>query len=237
MGDGSFVEMARVVEFVAVDLLPTTGAPPTRQTGAAVGDAGSQVAIFLLGCSDDGDDTVEVMVELGIVVCSERIGRTLDDLVGIGVVEREVAAMLTLLQSTGNGEVVEATIDFALMESRRDADDAIGLDAWSPKSIINMYLREGNLLDGGGRLLIVGKGTCACRKSQKAHANGPCKRPRNEVCGLAFHAVAHFLCVDYYKFCRKSRHFLPKAMQLSSEKAVISSNELKLLFWMIVSVF
>ena len=237
MCNGSLVEVTRIVEFVAVDFLPATGAPPARQTGAAVGDAGGQIAVFLLGSCNDGDDAVEIVVELGIVMCGERIGGTFYDLVGIGVVEREVAAMLTLLQSTGNGKIVEATVDFALVESRRDADGAVGLDARSPESIGNMYLREGNLLDGGCRLLIVGKGTCACRKSQKAHANGPCERPREVVCGLAFHAVAHFFVRRCYKFCRKSRHFLSKAMQLSSESVVISSKHEKFLFWMIVSVF
>ena len=145
--------------------------------------------------------------------------------------------MLTFLQSAGNGEVVEAAVDLALVESRGDADGAVGLDARSPESIGNMYLREGNLLDGGCGLLIVGKGTCACRKSQKAHANGPCERPREVVCGLAFHAVAHFFVRRCFQFCRKSRHFLPKAMQLSSESVVISSKHEKFLFWMIVSVF
>ena len=71
MCNGSLVEVTRVVEFVAVDLLPATGAPPARQTGAAVGDAGGQIAVVLLGSGNDGDDAIEIVVELGIVMCGE----------------------------------------------------------------------------------------------------------------------------------------------------------------------
>ena len=47
---------------------------------------------------------------------SQRIRGTFDDLVGVGIVEGEITAMLTLDETSGNREVVETAIHLTLMK-------------------------------------------------------------------------------------------------------------------------
>ena len=78
---------------------------------------------------------------------SEWVAGTFDNLVRVGIVEREVTFVLALDESSGDGKVVETTIHLTLMKGRRDADGTIDLDTRRPETIIKMYLRERHLLD------------------------------------------------------------------------------------------
>ena len=88
------------------------------------------------------------MVEAGIVVHGKRVTGALDHLVWIGVVEGEVAFVLTLDEAGGKREIVETAVHLALMEGRGDAHRAVGLDAGRPKTVAEVDTGEGNLLDG-----------------------------------------------------------------------------------------
>lgn len=71
--------------------------------------------------------------------------------------------MLSFFQSAGNGEVVETAVDFAFVESTGDGHGAVDLDTGRPEGVVEMYVGEGDLYDGGvGRL--VGRLGIATRK-------------------------------------------------------------------------
>ena len=88
--DGRLVEMAEVVELVAVHLLqfPALRAGPGVRVGGIDGAGGVEVAVRLLRRGDLRDQAVDVGFELGIGLHAERVGGALDDLVEVGVVER-----------------------------------------------------------------------------------------------------------------------------------------------------
>ena len=148
MSHGTLDEVTRVVEFVRVDFLPLVRAPPSTQARTFISDASGEVAIGLLSLCDDGNHGVEVVVETGIVVHGERVTGTLDYLVGVGVVEGEVAFVLTLDETGGQREIVETAVHLTLMEGRGDAHRAIGLDAGRPETIAEVDTGKGNLLNG-----------------------------------------------------------------------------------------
>ena len=159
---GSLDEVSAVVEFVAVDLLPPVRAPPPAQACAAVGYTGGQVSVVLLCRRYQCDDAVQVVVQSGIVVCCQRVGGSLYDLVWVGIVEREVAPVLALLEPTGDGEVVKPAVDLALVQCRRYGYGAVGLDAWCPEAVLEVYLRKGDFDYVGCRLVIVLRPIAAC---------------------------------------------------------------------------
>ena len=123
------------------------GAPPSAQARTFISHACGQVSVWLLSLGDEVNHGVEVMVELFVVVYGERVAGTLDDLVRIGIVEREVALVLALDESGSQRKVVETSVHFTLVEGRRDAHRTIHLDAGSPETVVQMYLRERHLLD------------------------------------------------------------------------------------------
>ena len=123
------------------------GAPPATQARTFISHTGRQIAVGLLRLGDDVDHGVEIVVELRIVVDGQRVAGSLDHLVGVGIIEREVAAMLTLDQSGSNREVVETAVHLALMEGGGDRDRAVDLDAGRPETIVQVHLGEGHLLN------------------------------------------------------------------------------------------
>ena len=149
MGHGTLYQVTTVVEFMRVDLLPLMGAPPTAQTGAVVGDAGSQVTVRLLCLGNEVNDGVEIVVQLAVVLCGQGIRSALDDLIGVSIVKREVALVLTFDKTGSQGEIVEAPALLTLPEGGGYRHRAIHFDAGSPEPIIQMYLREGHLSDRG----------------------------------------------------------------------------------------
>ena len=146
--DGSFVEMAAVVQLVAVYLLPAVCPPPSREARTLVGDAGGQVAVRFLGGGDEGDDAVQVAVQLLVILHGQRVGRSFDDFVGVGVVEREVAAVFAFFQASRDGKVVKTSVFLTFLESRGNGYFTVGLDARCPERVFQVHLRERYFADG-----------------------------------------------------------------------------------------
>ena len=85
------------------------------------------------------------MVKLGIVFYGEAVAGTLNDFVGIGVIKREVATVLALDEACCYGEIVEASVNLALMECGWYADGAVDLYARQPEIVAEMYFVEWHL--------------------------------------------------------------------------------------------
>ena len=109
------------------------------------------------------------MVELGIVFYGKAVAGALDDLVGVGVVEREVSTVLALDESCRYGEVVESPVDLALMECGGYADGAVDLYARQPEIVVEVYFVEWHL----AYLLLVSLwgGYACCRHKGHGHEN------------------------------------------------------------------
>ena len=134
MGNGRFVHVARVVEFVAmVEFLPTLVAKPLFQVLRVVGSACVEIAVVLLGPGDRGDQIVDVLVQLGVGFHGQGIRGAFGDLVRIGVVEREPSTMFSLDQPGGELEVIHPAVLLALAEGVGDRDLAIRFDARGPE--------------------------------------------------------------------------------------------------------
>ena len=97
VGHGGLVEVPGVVEFVAVDFFPSVRAPPAGEPRAFVGHARGQVAVRFLRRCDEGDDAVQIGVQLCVVFHGERVRRPFNDFIRVGVVEREVAPVFSFL--------------------------------------------------------------------------------------------------------------------------------------------
>ena len=143
-----------------VDALPSVGPPPSTQACAFVGHAGGEVAVVFLCQADEVDDGVEILVEFLVIVYGKRIGCALDDLVGVGVIKREIATMLfhggshPAVVLGSKGEIVKPPVLLTFTKCGRDADCAIGLYAGCPEIISQVHLCERHLLNlqlGGGR--------------------------------------------------------------------------------------
>ena len=117
MGYGSLVQVAAVIQLMAVDLLPALLSPPAGEAVATVGDTRSQIAVRLLGSSYQGDDTIQIGVQRLVVLDSQRIRGSLNHLIRVGIVERKVTPVLSLFQSAGNGKIVETPILLTFSES------------------------------------------------------------------------------------------------------------------------
>ena len=92
------------------------GAPPATQARTFISHTGRQIAVGLLRLGNDVNDGVEIVIEIGVVMDSQRIRGSFDDLVGVGIVEGEITTMLTLDEPGGNREVVETAIHLTLMK-------------------------------------------------------------------------------------------------------------------------
>ena len=132
------------------------GAPPSTQARTFVSHAGSKIAVRLLSLGDDVNHRVEIVVEFGIVMNSQRIAGTLDDLIRIGIVEREITLVFAFDKTCSNGKVVETTINLTLVEGRRYAHRTIYLDTWRPETIVEVDLCKAHLLNRSVRLLLGG---------------------------------------------------------------------------------
>ncbi len=116
VGHGSLIKVAAVVELMAVDFFPAVSAPPSRKALALVGDTSGEIAVRLLGSSNEIDHTVEIVVELGVILHGERIRGALDNLIRVGVVKRKITLVLAFHQSAGNGKIVKAPVFFTFFE-------------------------------------------------------------------------------------------------------------------------
>ena len=155
VGHGGLVEVAEVVQLVAVDLLQL----PAPRAGPGVGllgvdrARGVKITVRLLRVGDLVDQAVEVGVELRVRMNAERVGGSLDDLVQVTVVERvarrlSVPERLAAQRGGGALEVADAAGLLALGEGERDRDGPVGFDAGRPECVAQMHGGEGHRLDG-----------------------------------------------------------------------------------------
>ena len=142
VGDRGLVHVADVVELVAV-----VAAAPAGWAHHAVLDVavlvgavveaeragGVEVTVGLLRAGDVGDEVVEVLLELGVRMRGERVGRALDDLVHVGVVERDAAEAMPFAPA-GRLEIVDAARLLALAEVGLHRHDAVRLEARQPEA-------------------------------------------------------------------------------------------------------
>jgi len=132
---------------MTVDLLPTTGSPPTRESCTTVGDTRRQITILLLCGGDNSYYTIEVMVELLIIVGGKGITGPFYHLIRVGIIKREITLMLSLDHPCCQGEVIKPSVLLTLPESRGDGDRPVSLYSLTPEVITEMHLGKRNLLD------------------------------------------------------------------------------------------
>ena len=158
VGDAGLDHVAHVVELVAGARVAPALRPHHPRTGKALHllhaerARGVEVAVGLLRARDVGDELVEVLLKLRVRVGGERVGRALDDLEDVGVVERA-----TLERALGAlrrlAEVGEAPRLLALVEVGLHGDDAVRLEARQPEAGRDRDVRHVRLLHR-----IVGRG-------------------------------------------------------------------------------
>ena len=151
VGDGGLVEVAEVVELVAVLLLelPALLARPVVRALGVDGARGVEVAVRLLGGRDLRDERVEVGLELRVGLHAQGVGRPLDHLVDVGVVEGIAGGGLVLERLAAEGgrgalEVVDALRLLALLEGERDGHRAVHLDPRQPEAVGEVHGGEGH---------------------------------------------------------------------------------------------
>src|SRR5687768_10891892 len=155
MRNGGFIQVTQVVQLVtvvALELPPLSTGPRMRARGID-GSGRVEIAVLLLGGRNLLDQRVDIRVELRIGVDAQRVRRSLDHLVEIGIVERIAGGLgvperLTAQSLRGADEVVDPAAQLALLERKRDRLDAVRLDPRRPEPVVQMDRREGNRLDG-----------------------------------------------------------------------------------------
>src|SRR5215470_12879309 len=150
MSHGGLVEMSQVIKLVAVHLLqhPTLRSGPSVRAGGIYRARGVKVAVRLLGRADLRNQSVEISLQLGVGMNTERIRGAFEHFVRIGVVEGVAGRALVLerLASERRGgalEIIDALRLFALLEGKGNGHRPIDLDARRPEDVVEM--------DGGER--------------------------------------------------------------------------------------
>ena len=158
VGDGRLVHVADVVELVAeVAVAPPRGPHHAVVRLAVLLPVGEteragrvEIAVRLLGLCDQVDQVVKVLLELRVRMRRERVGRALDDLVDVGVVERDPAERAPVARRRV-AEVRDAGV-LALAEVGPHRDEAVRLEARQPES-----RRHGDVRHLGGAERIVAR--------------------------------------------------------------------------------
>ena len=105
--------MSAVVKFVAIDFLPATAAHPALKAVT----------------------TIEIMVELWVILHCQHVGSSFDYFVNVGVVKGKISLVFSGFQTCGKSEIVQTAVDFTLVKSRRDGYFAIYTQFRTPKRI------------------------------------------------------------------------------------------------------
>ena len=183
VGDGRLVHVADVVELVAeVAVAPPRG-PHHAVVRLAVllpiGEAERagrvEIAVRLLGLCDQVDQVVQVLLELRVRMRRERVGRTLDDLVDVGVIERDSAERAPVARRRV-AEVRDAGV-LALAEVGPHRDEAVRLEARQPEP-----RRHGDVRHLGGAERIVARPAGPpCHQRAQRHQAFAKRTPRVSV--------------------------------------------------------
>src|SRR5205823_582349 len=141
--------------FVAVDFLhfPTLRAGPAMRMFRINRARSVEVAIGFLRRSDLRNQSINTGFELAIGLDVQRISRTLDNFVDVGVVEwiarrRFVRNLFTTQRRGGTLKVINALCLFVLFEGKRNSNLAIDLQTRRPESVVEMDRSERDRLDG-----------------------------------------------------------------------------------------
>ena len=91
--------MSAVVKFVAIDFLPATAAHPALKAVTTIGTASVKITVRFLGCCYQVDDTVEIMVELWVILHCQHVGSSFDYFVNVGVVKGKISLVFSGFQT------------------------------------------------------------------------------------------------------------------------------------------
>jgi hypothetical protein len=143
MRDGRLVQMSGIVEFVAagVLVLPPIGSDTRCGTGRIDRPRGKQIAVGLLRFRHERNEIVQLFRQRGIRMRRQRIGRGLDDLVDVRVVEPP-ALIVARHQPRALAEIVHAAGLLVLLQDVRNRHRAIGLELRLPKSAGDLHRRH-----------------------------------------------------------------------------------------------
>ena len=148
MGRGRFIHVADVVEFVAD---PQVGPAFFSRAGRGMEGidrpVGVDVSVRLLGLADDEDQDVQPLLEAGVGMEHERVGRGFHDLEDVRVV---IALALEgpFHQAAGLAEVVHPPGLLVLVQGEGHRGGAVGLHLRRPENVVDMDPGEGHGLDG-----------------------------------------------------------------------------------------
>ena len=135
---GGLVEMAHVVEFAGV-AVPAERLRPHHLRLVSERAGGVEIAVRLLRAGDLRDEVVEVAAEFRVGMLRERVGRSLDHLVDVGIVPRH-ALEAALLAPPRLLEVRDAPRLLALAEVGLDGHEPIRLDARQPEPARHLHV-------------------------------------------------------------------------------------------------
>ena len=178
MCHGSLAEVSEVVELMAqvFYLRPAFWTSPSVWMLRILCSCRVEVTVGFLCTGDDGDDRVNVCLEFLVGVGLEKITRSFDSLVGVGVVEG-VAHNAIHLEHLGwifqmfcrIGEIGVASFRLTFTERQWNSDISAGFQSLSPEGTwSDLYTCERNRCDGVARLIALGK--CALdKKCRKRH--------------------------------------------------------------------
>ena len=165
VGDGGFIQMAQIIEFVAVDFLhfPTLRAGPAMRMFRINRARGVEVAIGFLRRSDFRNQSINIGFEFRIWLNVQRISSALDHFINVSVIEgipwrRFVRNLFTSQRRGSTLKVINALCLFVLFEGERNRNLPIDFQTWRPESVVEMDGSERNRLDG-----IVARSGCSGR--------------------------------------------------------------------------
>ena len=160
MGDGRLVHVAGAVELVAVrQVEPALRAGHARRGLGIDRPRRVEISVGLLGGGDLRDPDVDLLLELGIGLEHQDIGRGLDDLVDVGIVEGvgglELPARRALERGRGELEVLDPLGVLALLHLVGDGDGDVTACRRAPEAAVELdrghgHGLDGIVLDGGG---------------------------------------------------------------------------------------
>jgi hypothetical protein len=154
MRDRGLIKMAEVVQLVTSFAFQH----PALRPGRFVRRLGRQragrvqIPVRLLRGGDLLNQPIDVRIELRIRFHRHRVRGAFDDLVDVGVVERELRVLLVrrrLPAQPGRGalKVVQACVLLALLKCERNRHRPIRLDARRPERVVQVNVGERNGLD------------------------------------------------------------------------------------------
>ncbi len=148
MLDGSFVHVSDVVELMtAAQVRPAPLLAGILVLGVVDRTRRVEVAVLLLRRRDLGNQIVEVLVQLGVGMDCQCVGRPLDHLHDVGVVEEDPLEA-AFLQPARHLEVGDATGFLALLEIVANGYLAIRLEPRRPERVVYLHVGKRHGLDG-----------------------------------------------------------------------------------------